>query len=230
MAWSGKASRVDAGVGGRRVPDGQRRHGAGEGVAQGVGGLAVALAEGGGLEAGEGLGVELEEEGLRAVDEAGGHGPVLVGGVPGLEVGGLLGDVAAPEAAVGDVAVELVRVGGAAALGGAVAAPAGERPDAGAALVADHVVGVVARRWGCRRARPCRGGAGGGRGRAGPTGRGGRRGRARPPASGWRPGRRRARRSGGRGGSRRRGARGRWCRGGRGRRRRSSRRRRRRRR
>ena len=119
--------RVDVRVRRGRIPDRQRRHGAGEGFAQVVGRLAVALAEGGGLEAGERLDVELEEEGLRAVDEAGGDGPVLVGGVPGLEEGGLLRDVAGPEAAVRDVAGELVRVGGAAALGVAVAAPAGER-------------------------------------------------------------------------------------------------------
>ena len=151
-----------------------------------VGRLAVALAEGGGLEAGERLGVELEEVGLRAVDEAGGDGPVLVGGVPGLEVGGLLGDVAGPEAAVGDVAVELVRVRGAAALGRrrrrASRRAGRRRGGAGGGPCSRRSRG----RWGCRRARPCRGGAGGGRGRAGPTGRGGRRGRARPPASGWR--------------------------------------------
>ena len=100
------------------------------------GGQAVALAEGGGLEAGERLRVELEEVGLRRVEEPGGHGPVLIGCVPWLEVGGLLGDVACPEAAVRDVTPDLVGVGRAPALGGAVAAPAGKRPDAGAALVA----------------------------------------------------------------------------------------------
>jgi hypothetical protein len=51
-----------------------------------------------------------------------------------------------PEAAVGDVAVELLRVRRAPALRLAVlAAPAGKRSDAGAALVPDNVILVAAR-------------------------------------------------------------------------------------
>ena len=232
MAWSGKAS-------GR----GRRRQGGGYQTGSGAmvrarrsrrwsGGWRSALAEGGGLEAAEGLGVELEEEGLRAVDEADGDGPVLVGGVPRLEEGGLLRDVRLPEAAVR-------RCSGRAGPGWGrrgrwrrrLAAPAGERPDAGAALVADDVVGVVGVGRRCRRARPCRGG---------------RRRAPRSSSTDWNgadvavgatTGQRMASCGGVGLGDRpveeargSRGARGRWCRAGSGRRRRSSRRNRRRRR
>ena len=228
MACSGKAS-GSACVGVGRVPDRQRRHRPGEPVAQVLGRLLRADAERGGLEAGERLGIELEEVGRGRVVEAHAHRPGLVGDVPRLEEGGLLRDVGGPEAAVLDVAGDLAGVRGAAALGAAVgAAPAGERADAGAALVADHVVDVVGVGRAAVGLRPCRGASAGRRGRAAPTGSRARpRGpgaRARPPASGSRRRRRRARRSGGRAARCSRGARGRWCRAAPGRRRRRSRR------
>ena len=127
-----------------RIPDGQRRHGLHQPVAQMLGRLVVAAAEGGGAEAGERFAIELEGVVLGRVGEADLHGEIGPGGVPGLEIGGLLGNLRRPESAVFDVARDLVGIGRAAAVAAAVAAPARERADAGAALVAGHVVGVVA--------------------------------------------------------------------------------------
>ncbi len=120
-----------------RIPDRQRVHREPDLAAQGLGGLAGAMAFGGQLEPAQRFDVELERYRAGRVVEAHRHRPVLIGAVERFVVGGVLGDVGDPEAAVGDVAVQLVGVRIAAPVLQAVLATRqpGQRADAGAADV-----------------------------------------------------------------------------------------------
>ena len=126
------------------VPDRQRRHGVDDPLAQMVRGLPFPAAFGGKLEAAQRFDVEREEIGLRRIVERVLHGPVLIVAVPRLEIGGFLRNVRDEEAAVFDIAIQLVRVCVTAArLPARRAAIAKERAHAGAAHVIGDVVSVV---------------------------------------------------------------------------------------
>ena len=100
------------------------------------------------------LEIKLERDRRGCADEADVLGPVEIGLVGVLVVALLRREMMLVEAAVGDVGVELLRVGRAVAVALAVrAAKAGERADARAALVIDDVVRIaagIARRAGRR--------------------------------------------------------------------------------
>ena len=135
---------VDVGVLEGLVPDRQRVHRALDPLAQVLGRLLVAMALGGELELAQRLDVEVEGVELRRVVDADLDRPILVGLVPRLVELRLFRDVTDPETAVLDVFLQLVRVGLAAAVLVAVlAAPTGERADAGAAFVVLDVVAVA---------------------------------------------------------------------------------------
>ncbi|KUP94251.1 hypothetical protein TRIHO_08640 [Tritonibacter horizontis] len=125
------------------VPDRQRCHGVLDAGAQVVGGLALAVAFGGQLEFAQRFDVELEQVGLRGVEQAKIDCPVLIGHVPGFVIAGLFGDVFDEKAAVVDIPLELVRIGVPPPGGRAVAAKPCQRADAWLALVVDDVIGVV---------------------------------------------------------------------------------------
>ena len=100
------------------------------------------------------LEIELERDRRGGGDEADVLRPIEIGLVGVLVVALLRREVVLVEAAAGDVGVELLRIGRAAAVALAVrAAEAGERADARAALVVDDVVRIaagIARRAGRR--------------------------------------------------------------------------------
>lgn len=82
------------------------------------------------------FGIELEDDRLGLRDETHLHGEFEIGAVGHLVVALVSGKVVMPEAAIVDIALQLVRIGLALADRGAVlAAPAGERADAGCALM-----------------------------------------------------------------------------------------------
>ena len=93
-----------------------------------------------------GLAVELQHDRLGLVDEAHPCRPLEIGAVRVLEVSAALRHAgAAPEALVGDIGVELLRVRRAdAVLVAGLAAPAREHAEAGLALMVHQVVGIAA--------------------------------------------------------------------------------------
>src|SRR6056297_2427741 len=128
---------VDAAILEWRIPDRQRVQRFADAFAQVVGGLALAMALGGQLEAAQRLDIEVEDIGLWAVKYPQLHGPVLIDHVPRLVVAGGVGDVLHEEAAILDIAVQLLGVGRTAPVAWAslTLAPARQRADARLALV-----------------------------------------------------------------------------------------------
>ena len=91
------------------------------------------------------LDIELQDDRLRRGDQPHRRRALEIGLVGVLEIELLGRQLVFPEAAIGDVAVELLRVGCALALRVALgAAPAGERPDARRALVQSDIILVAA--------------------------------------------------------------------------------------
>ena len=91
------------------------------------------------------LAVELDEDRLGAGQKAHLGRPFQIGGIPRLEVMRLLRHLAAPEALIFDVALQLPRIDRAGAAVAAIgAAPARQQADPGTALVIDDVVGIEA--------------------------------------------------------------------------------------
>ena len=116
-----------------------------------VGRLDRAVALGGEAEFLHGLAIELQHDLRGAVDQAQPLGVFQVRGIGVLVVQRLGRVVVFPEAAVGDVALQLVGVGRADALAFAVgAAEPGERADAGAAFVVGDIFGVAGDTARCR--------------------------------------------------------------------------------
>ena len=133
------------------------------------------------------LAVELEDHRRRREPEALVDRPldVVAVGVP--EVAHVRRQVVHVEAAVGDVLLELPRVGRAAAELAAVrAAIAGQRADAGPPLVIDDVVGIAAGKLRASRPpSPCPAARDARRDRSARPGTAAHRGRASRPAGGW---------------------------------------------
>src|SRR5690625_4702168 len=107
--------------------------------------LDFAVTQGSQAEPLEWLRIELQGDPLALRQKPPSHRPLLIGAI-GKAVVALLGcQLAAPEAALLDVALQLLRIGCAPALGGTVRAPeTGERTDPGGALVIDDVVRIAA--------------------------------------------------------------------------------------
>ena len=126
------------------IPDRQGRHGLLDPFAQMVGGLAFAMTFGSQLKPPQRFDVEREQIGLRRVIDAHADGPVLIGSVPRLVVVRPLRDMIDEEAAVFNIAVNLLGVRRPAPDILAVFAPEpGQRANARTAFVAGDVVGVV---------------------------------------------------------------------------------------
>ncbi len=90
------------------------------------------------------LDIDLEGVGLRRVIKAHLDGELLIGGVRRLEITGLGRNLGLPEGAIGDIGVKLLGIRLAAPLGAAIGtAKAGQRPDAGLALMIDDVIAII---------------------------------------------------------------------------------------
>ena len=127
--------------GGGRIPDRQRIKGLPDGVAQVRRRLPVAMPLSGELEFPQRFLIYIKGIRLRGIVEPHADGPVLIGRVGHLEELGFFGDVRHPEAAILDIAIELIRIRRAAPV--AAVPPSCKRPDTGAPLVRYDVVCIV---------------------------------------------------------------------------------------
>ena len=93
----------------------------------------------------QGLEIELEDDRVGPADETEGGRPFEIVAIGVAIIFHVVGQFVEPVAAILDIALELLRIGLAPAMEDAfLAAPAGERTDAGAALMIDHVIGIAA--------------------------------------------------------------------------------------
>ena len=135
--------RIDVTILERRIPDRQRVHRDLDAPAQMLWRLAAPYAFGGKLELAQRFDVKLEDVGLDHIVKAHLHRPVLIFIAEGFVIGGVVGDMFHPEAAIVDIGLQLVGVHFTPAMIGPIPTEARQRADARAADVVGDVIGVI---------------------------------------------------------------------------------------